>query len=150
MARITQKEIISHFYATFDDGTVMTQSEKNQNYKMQVFKLKNLRKSVKTYIEEAKIETNKSVDQIIMDAITYAGMTGCKFKSIASIGYDVLPKSIDYWKRIEFKLEKAKEEAEQKEKEKAIASELDKKVEEHNKKLATTHKVPSWMNLDEE
>ncbi len=149
MARITQKEIINHFYATFDDGTVMTQSEKNQNYKMQAFKLKNLRKSVKTYIEEAKIETDKSVDQIIMDAITYAGMTGCKFKSIASIGYDVLPKSIDYWKRIEYKVKKAEEEKEQKEKEKSIASELDKKVEENNKKLANTHKVPSWYNLEE-
>lgn len=149
MARITQKQIINHFYETFDDGTVMTQSEKNQNYKMQAFKLKNLRKSVKTYIEEAKIETNKSVDQIILDAITYAGMTGCRFKSIASIGYDVLPKSIEYWKRIEYKMEKAKEEAEKKEKEKALVSELDKKVEENNKKLAEKHKVPSWFNLEE-
>ena len=143
MARITQKQILTHFFDTFDDGTVMTQSEKNMNYKQQAFKLKNLKKVVKTYIEEAKIETDKSVEQIIMEAITFAGMSGCKFKSIASIGYDILPKSIDYWKRIEFKMEKAKEEAEKKEKEKAITSELDKKVEENNKKLATTHKVPS-------
>lgn len=146
----TQKEILAHFFATFFENETLTKSQYNSQYKFQAIKLKNLKGVVKEYLEQSEIETDKSVEQIIMDAITYAGMSGCKFKSIASIGYDTLPKSIEYWKRMELKMQKLEEEAKKKEKEKELASELDKKVAESNKRMADTRKVPSWLQLEDE
>ena len=145
-----QKEILAHFFATFPSDKPLTKSEYNSQYKFQAIKLKNLKTVVKQYLEDAKIEIDKPVEQIIYDAITYAGMSGCKFKSIASIGYDTLPKSIEYWKRMEIKLQKLEEEAKKKEKEEELANELEKKVAKNNEQLANTRKVPSWMALDEE
>ena len=114
MARMKQSVIIEHFKETFVKE-VMTDSEYKQWYKMQAIKLKNLRKVVANYIEESKIKTDKSVDEIIMDAITYGGMMGCKWNTIASVGYKMLPKSIEYWQRMELKVKKMEEEAKKKE-----------------------------------
>ena len=146
MARITQKEILSHFFETFDGDKVRTSSE----YKQQAFRLKNLKKVVKEYIEEAWIKTDKSVEKIILEAITFAGMQGRKFTSIASIGYDVLPKSIAYWAKMEEVTKQLEEKAKQKEKEESLATELEQKAIENNKQLQQTKKVPLWFMDDEE
>lgn len=139
MARITQKEILGHFFNTFDNGKIRTSSE----FRMQAIKLKNLKKVVKEYLESANIKTDKSVEQIIMEAIDYAKMTGCKFNSIASIGYDVLPKSIMYWQKVELAAKQKKETSHHAidEEEKAISN---------NKQLTEIKKVPKWLDLDDE
>lgn len=146
MARITQKEILGHFFETFDDGKVRTSSE----YKQQAFRLKNLKKVVKDYIEESGIKTDKSVEKIIMEAITYAGMQGRKFTSIASIGYDILPKSIAYWMKMDEYTKKLEEKAKQKEKEQALATKEEQKALDNNKQLQETRKVPKWLSIDDE
>ena len=124
MARMKQSVIIEHFKETFVKE-VMTDSEYKQWYKMQAIKLKNLRKVVANYIEESKIKTDKSVDEIIMDAITYGGMMGCKWNTIASVGYKMLPKSIEYWQRMELKVKKMEEEAKKKAKRQSGEGELE-------------------------
>lgn len=149
MARIKQAEIIEHFKNTFVTN-VMTDSEYKQWYKMQAFKLKNLKKVVKNYIEEANIKTEKSVEEIIMEAITYGGMMGCKWNTIASVGYKMLPKSIEYWQRMELKVKKLEEEAKQKEKEQALATKEEQKALENNKQLQETRKIPKWMVMEDE
>lgn len=146
MARITQKEILSHFFETFDGDKVRTSSE----YKQQAFRLKNLKKVVKEYIEEAGIKTDKSVEKIIYEAITFAGMQGRKFTSIASIGYDVLPKSIAYWVKMEEYQKQLEEKAKQKEKEESLATVLEQKAIDNNQQLQQTKKVPKWFTNDEE
>ena len=144
--RITQKDILAHFHDTFDNGKVRTPSE----YKMQAYKLKNLKKSVKEYLETAGIKTDKSVEKIIYEAITYAGMMGCKFNSIASIGYDILPKSIAYWTKLELaQKEQAKREAEAKAEEEAKDA-IATKTKENNERMAETRKVPKWMQMDDD
>ena len=150
MARIKQAEIIEHFKNTFVTD-VMTDSEYKQWYKMQAFKLKNLRKVVKNYIEESGIKTDKSVDEIIMQAITYGGMCGCKWNTIASVGYKMLPKSITYWAKMEEYQKQLEEKAKQKEKEESFATVVEQKAIENNQQMQQTKKVPKWFtNMDEE
>lgn len=144
MARILHKDILEHFINTFMSDKVLTSSE----YRMQSIKLSQLKKTVKKYIDEAGINTDKSVEKIIMEAITFAGMSGRKFTSIASIGYDILPKSIAYWAKMDM-LTKQKEE-EVKNKANSTASEQEVKAAENNERMAETRKLPKWLQIDDE
>lgn len=146
MARILHKDILEHFLETFMPDKVLTSSE----YKMQSIKLSQLKKSVKKYIEEADIKTDKSAEKIIMEAITYAGMSGRRFTSIASIGYDILPKSIAYWAKMDLLKKKKEEEAKEKEKQLAEATKQEEAAMKNNAKMSTVKKVPKWMNLSDD
>lgn len=133
-------EIVTKFHETFENGQPFTSSE----FRMNSIKLTNLKKTVKTYLVSANIETEKSVEQIIWEAIDYAAMKGMKFRSIASLGYGILKESINYWAKREAMIEKIKEE-EEKEKEMA---EQNKSYEEignqNNERLANTRKRILW------
>jgi hypothetical protein len=146
MTKIKNRDITDRFIAAFEQGKPFTPSEK----RMIGIKLSHLRKSVNQYIEDNAVETELSVNEMIMDAIEYSVMIGMKFRSIASLGYDVLPKSIEYWKKRRVLEEHQNTESMQQEenynqiKEKVI----DKGIEESYNKSNNKPKTPSWLNVD--
>jgi len=89
------RDIMDLFVEKFEGDKPFTPSQ----HRMNGIKLSQLRKNVKQYIEDNNIETNLSVNEIIIDTIEYSSMIGMKFRSIASLGYEVLPESIEYWKK---------------------------------------------------
>src|SRR5699024_2146469 len=119
------RDIMNLFVEKFEGDKPFTPSQ----HRMNGIKLSQLRKNVKQYIEDNNIETNLSVNEIIIDTIEYSSMIGMKFRSIASLGYEVhtnhtgilnciddymigmkfrsiasfgyevLPESIEYWKK---------------------------------------------------
>src|SRR5699024_11817095 len=89
------RDIMDLFVEKFEEDKPFTPSQ----HRMNGIKLSQLRKNVKQYIEDNNIETNLSVNEIIIDTIEYSSMIGMKFRSIASLGYEVLPESIEYWKK---------------------------------------------------
>ena len=89
------RDIMDLFVEKFEGDKPFTPSQ----HRMNGIKLSQLRKNVKQYIEDNNIETNLSVNEIIIDIIEYSSMIGMKFRSIASLGYEVLPESIEYWKK---------------------------------------------------
>lgn len=93
--KFTSRDITDRFILYFEGDKPFTPSEK----RLMGIKLSQLRKSVKQYIEDNQIETNLSVNEIIMDCIEYSKMMGYKFRSIASLGYNVLGDSIRYWEK---------------------------------------------------
>lgn len=95
MTKITNRDITDKFILYFEGNEPFTPSDK----RMMGIKLAQLRKNVSQYIEENNIETNLSVNEIIMDCIEYSKMIDMKFRSIASLGYGVLGESIEYWKK---------------------------------------------------
>ena len=145
MAKPKHKEILTHFLETFLPDQTLTSSQ----YKMQSVKLSQLKKVVKEYIVTANIDTDKSVEQIIWETIDYAGMTGCKFKSIASLGYDILGKSIKYWIKHEQALKEKEEEAERIAKQAEREAELIRLQNENNAKRQHK-KLPKWMLEDDD
>ena len=72
-----------------------------------------MKKVVKSYIVENNIDTEKTVEHIIWECIQYASMKGMKFKSPASLGYSILPESINYWIKHEQAVAKKKAEEEE-------------------------------------
>lgn len=95
MSKITNRNITDRFIEAFEGDTPFTPSDK----RMMGIKLTHLRKSVDAFIKENDIETELSTNEIIMDVIEYSVLSGFKFRSIASLGYQVLPDSIQYWKK---------------------------------------------------
>lgn len=95
MARITNREITNLFISKFEQGRPFTPSEN----KMNGIKLAALKKTIKKFIEENNIETDLSVEQIIIDGIEFGAMKGMRYRSISSIGYQDLLPSIEFWKK---------------------------------------------------
>jgi len=93
--KFTSRDITDRFILYFEGDTPFTPSEK----RMMGIKLSQLRKNVKQFIEDNQIETELSVNEIIMDIIEYSNMMGYKFRSIASLGFNVLGESIKYWEK---------------------------------------------------
>ncbi|AKA61508.1 hypothetical protein CPT_Stahl80 [Bacillus phage Stahl] len=91
---IKNKDVTDLFIKTFEHGQPFTPSEKRRMGIM----LAQLRKTVNKYLEENNIETDLSTNEIIINTIKYSQMTGKRFRSIGSLGYDVLPESLKYWK----------------------------------------------------
>ncbi|WP_257064247.1 hypothetical protein [Priestia megaterium] len=143
MARITNRMILDLFIQYFEGEKKFTPSEN----KMNGIKLSQLRKSVKKYIEDNNIETDLSVEQIIIDTIEYSAMIGMKFRSIASLGYSVLGDSINYWvKRREVEIMKQEESTilqnSNQNDEKIVAKDI---TSEYNK-INNRERSPKWMN----
>ena len=147
MARITNKEILSYFIECFEGDKPFTPSE----HRMNGIKLAQLKKNVKAYITDNDVETDKSVEQIILDAIKYAKMIGMKFRSVASLGYDILPKSIEFWKKREKLLEKKEKELKEKEKneEKTLEKVIEKSYNNNIVKEQVKRK-PKWFGQEDQ
>ena len=137
MARITNKDVLTHFYETFGiNAKALTKSQHSVNGA----RLKNLRKLVTEYVENNNIETDKSVNEIIIGVIDYSKIVGKKFKSISSLGYSVLPESIIYWKNKE--MQQSKPEPQETEE---LNDKLDKQIAKNNEQLSSTRKTLKWL-----
>lgn len=141
--RITNRMILDLFVQYFEGNKKFTPSE----HRMNGIKLSQLRKNVKKYIEDNNIQTNLTVEEIIIDTIEYSKMIGMKFRSVASLGYNVLGDSINYWaKRREVEAIKQEESSvshfynqnEQQTVEKVITCEYN--------KINNRERSPKWMN----
>ena len=142
MPKITNRDVLTHFYKTFDiNAKTLTKSQHSVNGA----RLKNLRKLVEEYIENNNISTDKSVNEIIIQVIDYSKIVGKQFKSISSLGYDVLPKSIIYWKKKET-LENTQGPQELEE----LNDKLDQQIARNNENLSTNKKLPSWLDDSED
>lgn len=93
--KIKNRDITDLFIKKFEGDKPFTAGEKRL---MGIYLSKTLKKDVKQYIEDNNIETDLTVEEIIIDAIEYASMMGWKMRVMASLGYDCLPKSIEYWR----------------------------------------------------
>ena len=138
MTKITNRNLTDRFIELFEDhDKPFTPSEKRMNG----IKLAQLRKNVSSYLEENKIETDLSVNEIIMDCMEYSSVIGMKFKSMASLGFDVLPESIEYWKKRR-KVEKVlKERSNQKEN-----NNIDVVIDKSYNKINQKRQPPKWLN----
>ena len=95
MTRIKNRDITDRFIEAFENDKPYTPSEK----RMMGIKLSQLKKNIKAHIESTGRQTDLSVEQIIMDTIEYSVMTRKPFRSIASLGFEVLDQSLDYWEK---------------------------------------------------
>src|SRR5699024_4297511 len=66
------RDIMDLFVEKFEGDKPFTPSQ----HRMNGIKLSQLRKNVKRYIEDNNIETNLSVNEIIIDTIEYSSMIG--------------------------------------------------------------------------
>lgn len=138
------KELIQFFLQTFLPEATLTGSE----YKMISIKMSNVKKVVKSYIVENNIDTEKTVEHIIWECIQYASMKGMKFKSPASLGYSILPESINYWIKHEQAVAKKKAEEEEAKRLSEEEERLAKLVAENMEKRKG-RKTPKWMIDDD-
>lgn len=141
MARITNRDILDEFIMAFENGKPFTSSEK----KLAGIQLSQLRKTVKQYLEDAEIETDLSINEIIMDEIKYAVMSNKKFRRIASLGYDILGESIDFWEKRRKILEKKANQKENKKLEK-----LDEICYNTSIVNDTSPRKPKWLGNDDD
>jgi hypothetical protein len=93
--KITNKMITDRFIAAFEKGKPFTPSEK----RMMGIKLAQLKKSIIAHLESTGRQTELSVEQIIMDGVEYGIMINAPWRSIASVGYNTLDPSLDYWEK---------------------------------------------------
>lgn len=146
MPKITNRMITDRWIAAFQKDKPFSPSEK----RMMGIKLAQLKKSIKKHIEETGRQTDLSVEQIVMDTLEYSVMTNRPYRSIASLGYEVLEPSLDYWEKRR-KLEGIKREEE--------VSKAKEEINSHNSNVVNSNKVdledsykkpkdntPSWMN----
>lgn len=149
MPKIKNRDITDRWIAAFEKGKPFTPSE----LRMMGIKLAQLKKNIKAHIESTGRQTELPVEQIIMDAIEFSVMTNKPYRSIASLGYEVLDPSIDYWEKRR-KLESIKQEEEITQTKQYIQNENyynqneEKSVEQvrnesYNK--GTTNNSPAWM-----
>jgi hypothetical protein len=143
--KITGRTITDKFILYFEGETPFTPSEK----RMMGIKLSQLRKNVDQFIQENNIETDLSTNEIIMDTIEYSKMINMKFRSIASLGFNVLGDSIEYWqKRRRIMDQKADEknnsELYNQNGNKGVAKVIDIEYNDPNNRKRT----PKWMNND--
>ena len=142
--RITNRMITDRFIAAFERGKPFTPSEK----RMMGIKLTHLKKSIKEHLEATGRQTELSVEQIIMDCIEYSAMINKPFRSIASLGYEVLDPSIDYWEKRR-KLEALAKEKAKQDAENFIDIENNSKPRTQPTYTPPKTTVPAWMNNNE-
>lgn len=87
--------ITDRWIAAFEKGKPYTPSEK----RMLGIKLAQLKKNIKAHLESTNRKTDLSIEQIIMDALEFSVMTNKPYRSIASLGYEILDPSLDYWEK---------------------------------------------------
>lgn len=150
MPRITNRMITDRFIAAFEGNKPFTPSEK----RMMGIKLAQLKKNIKAHIESTGRQTELSIEQIIMDTLEFSVMTKKPYRSIASLGYEALDPSLDYWeKRRKLEAMKKQDEIEETkqyiQKEKFYNQKEEKSVDSgigtsYNKTIP--NRSPAWMN----
>ncbi|MEM5838901.1 hypothetical protein [Bacillus sp. LMB3902] len=139
--KFNSRHILDKFILYFEGDKPFTPSEK----RMLGIKLSQLRKNVKDYIESNNIETDLSINEIIMDTIEYSKMMNYNFRSIASLGYNVLGDSIKYWrKRREIIAMKEKENDKFHNQNDHYS--VDKVITYEYNKINSRNRSPKWMN----
>ena len=133
--------ITDRFIAVFEKDKPYTPSEK----RLMGIKLTNLKKNIKAHLESTGRKTDLSVEQIIMDAIEYSAMLNKPYRSIASLGYEVLEPSLNYWEKRRA-LEKMQEEKKVQQVESTTESKTANTVEERN--YSKDKQTPAWMDLE--
>lgn len=143
MTRITNRMITDRFIAAFEKDKPYTPSEK----RLMGIKLATLKKNIKAHLENTGRKTDLSVEQIIMDAIEYSVMLNKPYRSIASLGYDVLEQSLNYWekRRALEKIQREKQAAEQRQIQHDGVNTAN-IVEEHD--YHKDKQIPAWMDLE--
>lgn len=144
MPRITNRVITDRFIAAFEKGKPFTPSEK----RMMGIKLAQLKKNIKAHLESTGRETDLSVEQIILDAIEFSVMTNKPYRSIASLGFDVLDPSLNYWHKRRL-LEKEQKEQEVKQTQEYVQQEQQKPNENpviNADVKPKSNNYPAWMN----
>lgn len=150
MAKITSRMITDRWIAAFEKGKPFTPSEK----RMMGIKLSQLKKNIKAHLESTGRMTELPVEQIIMDALEFSVMTNRPYRSIASLGYEVLDPSLDYWEK------RRKLEALKKDEEISQTQQYIQKENKHNEKVTEKvitisynkdipNRTPAWMQNDE-
>lgn len=136
--------ITDRFIAAFERGKPFTPSEK----RMMGIKLAQLKKSIKEHLETTGRQTDLSIEQIIADCLEYSIMTNKPFRSIASLGYEVLDPSIEYWEKRR-KLDIIAKESAKQETENFIDVETNSKPQPVPEVYTPKPTVPAWMNNNE-
>lgn len=145
MARITNRMIMDLFIYHFEGDKKFTPSE----HRMNGIKLSQLRKNVKKYLEENNVETDLSIEQIIIDTIEYSVMIGMKYRSVASLGYNVLGDSIKYWaKRRQLEAIKQEESTILQDSNQNEQKVVAKDIKSEYNKINNRERSPKWMNND--
>lgn len=145
MAKYNSRDITDRFILYFEGDEPFTQSEK----RMLGIKLSALRKTVKQYIEDNNIQTDLSVNEVIMDTMEYSKMMNYKFRSIASLGYSVLGESIKYWdKRRRIMAQKELEKETTKLSNQNEPKEVAKVIKDEYNKTNNRKRTPKWMQND--
>jgi hypothetical protein len=146
MPRITNRMITDRWIEAFEKGKPFTPSEK----RMMGIKLAQLKKNIKKHIEATGRITDLSVEQIIVDALEFSVMTNKPYRSIASLGYEILDPSLDYWEKRR-KLEEAKEDQrpEPVQESSHYTDKQETTKEEVMKESHNENNSPAWMNIDE-
>lgn len=140
MAKIKNRDITDFFIKKFEGDEKFTQPQK----RMMGIQLSKLKKDVKAYLEENKVETDLTVEEIIMDIIEYCSMMGWKMRVVASLGYDCFPKSLEYWKV------RRRQEQHNLNKSENISTETIVNYGNTNyNKDKVKEQTPSWLNLNE-
>lgn len=146
--RITNKDIHDLFIKYFEGNKPFTPSEKRMNG----IKITQLRKNVKQYIADNEIDTDLSINEMIIDIIKYSNMLNFKFRSVASLGYDVMPKSIAYWQKRRKVLAEQENNAPSPNQQEAGINQSNQQEQDINNsgmKNSYKNKQPKWMNNDE-
>lgn len=143
--KITNKMITDRFIAAFEKGKPFTPSEK----RMMGIKLAQLKKSIKAHLESTGRQTDLSIEQIIMDGVEYGVMINAPWRSIASVGYNTLDPSLDYWEKRR-KME-AMNKVQQIEEAKTLIDQTNNSNQQQEpvSKPVRTSNTPAWLNNSE-
>jgi hypothetical protein len=145
VAKITGRMITDRWIAAFEKEKPYTPSEK----RLMGIKLSQLKKNIKAHVESTGRQTDLSIEQIIMDALEFSVMTKKPYRSIASLGYEVLDPSLDYWDKRR-KLESLKKEEEVNQTQYCVDKEKcpDEVIKNsHNNDIP--NQTPTWLNVED-
>ncbi|QJT70376.1 hypothetical protein [Microcystis phage MaeS] len=142
--KITNRMITDRWIAAFEKGKPFSPPEK----RMMGIKLAQLKKSVKEHLESTGRQTSLSVEQIIIDCLEYSVMLNKPFRSIASLGYEVLEPSLDYWQKRR-KLDEIAKEKQIEDAQTMIDQVNNSPVPTPQEPVKPKVNVPAWMKNDE-
>lgn len=139
---ITNRDVTDAFIEAFEGNKPFTPSEK----RLMGIKLTQLRKSVKEFLKDNEIDTKLSINEIIMQSLEYAVITGKRYRSISSLGYETLRESIEFWD----KRRKLAETSAIKKESKKLEKVIDKSYNDNTvEKQQFTKRKPKWLGDEE-
>jgi hypothetical protein len=142
MTKIKNRDITDKFITYFENDKPFTPSEK----RMMGIKLAQVKKDTKAMLDDGTIKSDKSPEEIIMDAIEYAKVVKPKIRSMASLGFGLIPESIVYFeqkKKMELKIQESQKASE--ERRKALENNVNHQYQQQPERKK---KVPDWLRDD--